>query len=94
MKIFAILLFALACFLIYLSHNNQTLMMKPLKISRYIAILIGGIAVSMLSYCLDVLVAIFMCMVTAIMVWSFTPLIFTLKRYVAYESEKSSKNPS
>lgn len=95
MKIFAVLLYAVACFVIYLSHANQTLLVQPLsRIYRYLALLIGVIAFGLLSCDLPWLVAIFMSVVTAIVVWTFAPFISALKRYSAHESEKSSKNSS
>lgn len=95
MKIFAATVFAMACLLIYLSHKNQNLLPHPLtKVYRHMAWLMALIAVGILGYCLPWLVAIFMSIVIAIVVWTFAPFISALKRYSAYENEKSSKNPS
>lgn len=91
MKILGLCLAFLGYFLFYVSHNNQNLLKTQLNQAiSYLsyALILGSLIVLLLA--LPILVAVFMWIVFAIIMWSFLPFITLFSRNTPHESKESA----
>ncbi|WP_081408946.1 hypothetical protein [Acinetobacter gyllenbergii] len=81
LKLFGIMVSLLACMSVYLSHPNQIFLNKQLPRPFFYMALVSFIfGLSILIYCLPLLVAILIWLAIATLVWSFAPFIMLMKR--------------
>lgn len=93
MKFLAFLLCFTGSLLIYCRHSNQNLLKHSLsKAFHYLGFFLVILALPIFIWSLPKLVAVFMWLMTMLVVWSFIPFIPLLKRYLPYEVSKSAKD--
>ncbi|AOA57025.1 hypothetical protein BFG52_00730 [Acinetobacter larvae] len=95
MKLVAMMLCIATCFILYLTHPNQTVLTQALskrwRIPVCILLLLSAV---WLFYLLPALVACFMVVLSMMMVWTFAPFISIFKKYFPHESQATQKNSS
>lgn len=81
LKNIGIIISILSCLGLYLTHNNQKILQKPLSRTTQFSALVGMIfSLIILVYSLPLLVAILIWLSVATLVWSFTPFIPLIMR--------------
>ncbi|MCH7383011.1 MULTISPECIES: hypothetical protein [Acinetobacter] len=81
LKLLGIMVSLLACMSVYLSHTHQIFLKKQLSRPFFYLGLVGlFVGLSILIYCLPLLVAILIWLAVATLVWSFSPFIMLMKR--------------
>lgn len=95
MKIFAVLLCVMGSFILYCSHCHQSLLKQYLaKHYVYVGLALLMISIILLLMSVPKLVAVYMWLMTMLMVWSLVPFIVLFKKNIAHEISTSTKNPS
>lgn len=93
MKILGFILAMLGYLTLYLTHPNQTLIEVALQRQyRWLAGILLFLSFIILVVKLPALVAIYMLMITAIVMWSFIPFIPLFQKLKQHEITKISKN--
>ena len=86
-KILGIGLALISCTILFLSHSNQNLIPTALSNIYLIWSWMGfGLSLVLLCYALPTLVAVFVWIAIATLVWSFSPFVALLKRSPSDES--------
>lgn len=93
MKLLAFLLCFTGSLLVYCSHSNQNLLKQSLtKAFYYLGVFLVVLALPIFLLQLPKLVAVFMWLMTMLVVWSFIPFIPLFNRYLPHEVSKSAKD--
>lgn len=95
MKILAVILCMMGCLLLYFSHRHQNLLQQALS-KRYVYVGLCFIILSLILLFISVpkLVAVYMWLMTMLVVWSLMPFVALLKKNTSNEISHSTKNPS
>jgi len=94
-KIFAVILCMIGCIALYCSHHHQNLLKQKLA-KHYVYIGLGLLIISLSFLLISVpkLVAVYMWLMTMLVVWSLIPFIALFKKNTSNEISDSTKNPS
>lgn len=94
-KILAVILCLIGCITLYCSHHRQTLLKSKLpKICVYLGLSLLIIALILLFIAVPKLVAIYMWLMTMLVVWSLIPFVTLFKKNISNEISDATKNPS
>lgn len=94
-KILAVILCLLGCITLYCSHPHQSLLKQKLsKPYVYAGTSLLIIALILLFIAVPKLVAIYMWLMTMLVVWSLIPFITLFKKNISNEISDATKNPS
>ncbi|QCO23061.1 hypothetical protein C9E88_16770 [Acinetobacter cumulans] len=95
MKILAVILCMMGCLLLYFSHRHQNLLQQSLR-KHHLYIGLSLILVSLIFLLMSVLklVAVYMWLMTLLVVWSLIPFVALFKKNIPHEISRSTKNPS
>lgn len=95
MKMVAILICLIGCLTLYCSHHHQTLLKQHLSKSyRVIGVFMLIISLILLLFSVPKLVALYMWLMTMLVVWSLVPFIRLFKKNIPDEISRSTKNPT
>lgn len=95
MKMIAIFICMTGALLLYCSHPHQNLLKLPLnKTFRIIGLGCLLISLIVLLNVVPKLVAVFMWLMTMLVIWTFAPFIRLLKKNITHEISNSTKNPT
>ena len=95
MKILAVILCMIGCVMLYCSHHHQSLIKQKLsKPYVYAGLLLLILALILLFFAVPKLVAIYMWLMTMLVIWSLVPFIALFKKNISNEISHSTKNPS
>ena len=95
MKIIDVMICLIGCVLAYCSHHHQNLLKQKLA-KHYVYIGLGLLIISLSFLLISVpkLVAVYMWLMTMLVVWSLIPFIALFKKNIPHEISHSTKNPS
>ena len=94
-KILAVILCLIGCITLYCSHHHQSLLKQKLsKPYVYLGLSLLIIALILLFIAVPKLVAIYMWLMTTLVVCSLIPFIALFKKNTSNEISNSTKNPS